>query len=795
MTGSRTPPAAPSSGLLARYHHALPRLAVLLRGAELSASPDRWQNVYDLLVALNAQGRLPQQATKLEPLLAPLLCSSAREQQQFGVLFKRWLADPETDLPGPEDGAEAAEIRQEPEPPPAPRLRWWLIGLAALLAVLIAAFYWDSLTQQQGGEQPIPPVEPIAPRPSPGGEPPPPEAPGLEPQPVPPRTRLETPTLDAEHRAWLQTLGELLLLLPGFFALAWLLLRWLTWKTVLERRQGDPDDPLTAIGLDARIDDLLDAPALRDTLKRLHTPVAVPTRRLDAEATVACTARHAGLFQPVRRHRRIVPELVILIEQRHACDQMAGLAGQLVDRLRSAGLTVSRYDYRDSPRKVVGLDGRWRPLGEVASRHEGARLLLVGEPAALIDPFSEDLLSWTRSLAPWPERGLLVTRRPPERWQLALIESGFLVAELDSAGIQTIALQFADRRALSDTPISRVTVPLPRLLQDARRWVQPVAPATSEVSSLLGALDVFLDEDGTRLLTAMAAYPQLHWGLTRVLDLSLFPGGDPIARERRLLKVARLPWSRAGWLPDWLRGALLERLGHAAERDIRRLYRRLLCRETATAGGPIALPVSLPRAVGLWAGLWEWMRHKSWRVDRWLAELKVLSAEHATLNDAIFADILFGWHLHLLDFILPRRLLRRRMGGALGQALAPRLLVAALIAFGGAWIADRAWHDWGRQAVQSELLAMQNADHAAYRVTIWQRAATAKLAQSLKKSLEDDGFTTHRDRGDAAGAAAGRYRAAADEQDPMGRCPRRAHGHAHRAAPELPHLGTRPGAD
>lgn len=117
MTGSRTPPAAPSSGLLARYHRALPRLAVLLRGAELSASPDRWQNVYDLLVALNAQGRLRQQATDLEPLLAPLLCSSARGQQQFGVLFKRWLADPETDLPGPGEGAEAAQIRQEPEPP------------------------------------------------------------------------------------------------------------------------------------------------------------------------------------------------------------------------------------------------------------------------------------------------------------------------------------------------------------------------------------------------------------------------------------------------------------------------------------------------------------------------------------------------------------------------------------------------------------------------------------------------------------------------------------------------------
>lgn len=193
----------------------------------------------------------------------------------------------------------------------------------------------------------------------------------------------------------------------------------------------------------------------------------------------------------------------------------------------------------------------------------------MGEPTALIDPFSEDPLPWTRSLAPWPERGLLVTHRPPERWQLALTESGFLVAELDSAGIQTIALQFTDRRALSDTPIPRVTVPPPRLLQDARLWAQPVAPATSEVDSLLGAADAFLGKDGTRLLPA------------------------------------------------------------------------------------------------------------------------------------------------------------------------------AVIALGGAWLAGRAWDDWGREMTEPRLLAMQNAAHAAYHVTIWRRKETAELAQALNLTLQADGFTTN----------------------------------------------------
>jgi len=91
---------------------------------------------------------------------------------------------------------------------------------------------------------------------------------------------------------------------------------------VLERRRGDPNDPLTHIGLAAHSDDPLAASDLQQTLKRLHTPVAVPTRHLDVEATVDRTARHAGLLQPVRQAHRRVPELVVLVEQHHAGDQI-----------------------------------------------------------------------------------------------------------------------------------------------------------------------------------------------------------------------------------------------------------------------------------------------------------------------------------------------------------------------------------------------------------------------------------------------------------------------------------------
>ncbi len=754
----QAPPVSYPSGPLARYHCALPRLAALLRGAGLPVGLDRWQNIYDLLLALNAQDRLPQQAADLEHLIAPLLCRSVEEQRQFGELFAQWLAGLEPDLrgPGEEVAAATSDTDTPPQPPPLPRLRWWLSGLALLFLVLAGTRYWYHIQSQPSPSPPppneqallLPDSEPTSSPSQPADKPvlpttPSPETKGPTLEPVPPRTPLDGPTLGPVYRAWLETLGDVLLILPGCLALLWLLLRWLTWKTVLERRRGDPNDPLTHIGLPAHSDDLLAAPDLQQTLKRLHTPVAVPTRRLDVDATVDRTARHAGLLQPVRRARRRVPELVVLVEQHHAGDQMAGLAGQVVDRLQAAGLDLYPYYYRDSPRRLIGRNGRWRPLAAVAGRHTGARLLLIGEPAALIDPFSDAALPWLDAFAPWPERGLLVTRRPPERWQSALTEAGFVVAQLDSAGVRALALSLSGQPpAGADLALPNLTVPLPRLLQDTRRWTQPIAPASGEQAELLSVLDGYLGSDGSRLLTAMAAYPQLHWGLTRLLDLSLLPDSDAVARERRLLKVARLPWSRAGWLPGWLREALLERLDRNGERTLRQIYRRLLHPESGTGDGRLALPVALPRAVGIRARLREWLRQKGWRLDRWLSASRTLSAEYGALNDAIFADVLFGWRPRLLDFVLPRHLLRRYLGGTLLRALLGRAALALALAAAGAWLAGGIWQQWGREAVESRLLAMQKATYAEYRVTIRHRKETADLAQSLSKTLKADGFGT-----------------------------------------------------
>lgn len=92
--------------LLGRLRLTLPRLDALLRAEQFVIGPDCWQNAYDLLLALQARGRLPARAAELRPLLAPLFCRSADEQARFDQVFQCWL---EELVQSPETGGQGAE--------------------------------------------------------------------------------------------------------------------------------------------------------------------------------------------------------------------------------------------------------------------------------------------------------------------------------------------------------------------------------------------------------------------------------------------------------------------------------------------------------------------------------------------------------------------------------------------------------------------------------------------------------------------------------------------------------------
>ncbi|MGH8475762.1 MAG: hypothetical protein ACRER2_08350, partial [Methylococcales bacterium] len=267
-------------------------------------------------------------------------------------------------------------------------------------------------------------------------------------------------------------------------------------------------------------------------------------------------------------------------------------------------------------------------------------------------------------------------------------------------------------------------------------------------------LQDYLDADGFLLLQALAVFPKPIWPLPYVLDIQMFsdPPRKPrrrrfwhlrwkrkqkpaaskridrdkqlrVDRERRLGGISRLPWSRQAYMPDYLRVRLLKRLDRRDRERIRTSWAALL--ERLSAGEDleaIGLPIAVPKLKKL---------H--------LQHLPAASPEHSALNDPIFANILLGHKLGLLDFHLPQALARLLPGTA--RWLDPRpALLALVLACASVWGLHVAWQSQVKPILFSfwqQRIERQNAD---WHVVLQGQPETRSLAEALTHALETARF-------------------------------------------------------
>jgi hypothetical protein len=86
-------------------------------------------------------------------------------------------------------------------------------------------------------------------------------------------------------------------------------------------------------------------------------------------------------------------------------------------------------------------------------------------------------------------------------------------------------------------------------------------------------------------------YPDLRWELTLHLGNTLVDDfGNPLFQLDTLIRLARLPWFRLGYMPDWLRWILISSFTPAEEQRTRRALKQLL--STAYQGNDFELIVS-----------------------------------------------------------------------------------------------------------------------------------------------------------------------------------------------------------
>ncbi|MBS0298753.1 MAG: formylglycine-generating enzyme family protein [Proteobacteria bacterium] len=716
-------------------------LGALLRAAGMAHGVDVWLSVARLLKQLEERGKLPKDEKDLAPLLGPLLCRNPEEQARFPVLFEQWLnheklpvlqAVNRTAAPGRDALLTAQAATQKTQ-------KYWVMGgivlFICLLAVLITKgpdWFWP---------KPIPVTSKV--KPPEGPEKSEQLIPRRKPQPtaapvtiidrIEPRPQPQPDYIQQDWQHVVRNIGWVL------FALPWLpVVGFLAWRyrrnAVLRRQSASADDLLRHFHFDRVLQPFFGGAQTEQALRELYAARQEPTQRLHISATVDATARNGGYFQPVYRNRRIAPEHVLLVRSQHRNDQQAALAEELKKRFKALGLPINTYRFRDDPRWLVqwGDDSgqaKYYQLHQLAARHEGARLLIISETAILFHPYSGEIRSWLNDFTAWQDKVWLQPRDAGNAHAALLAQHRFLMLPLTQDNLPQLVDHLTKPQPHKLMPRPPQTLPLPVLIAaEPDAWLGERPPYGADLQLLLRQLEQFLEPDGLRLLRAVAIYPKPHWSLTRALDYLLFGSlntptliaDPPQRREQRLARLSRLPWLTHAYLPDWLREALLLGMDRHERAQVAAVWQRLFGQLTnRNSPQSLTLDVRIPPKLQLQV-----------KFDDWRA----ISSDDA-INDPIFANIVRGGKLGLLDFRIPQALAKLLPQNNQSLLLRPGA-IALLWALLGSGSLYAVWHCYGQHAFIDYQRNQQMQHNAQWPVTLSYHPDTQALMTALQNDLE-----------------------------------------------------------
>jgi len=575
----------------------------------------------------------------LKTLLCPLFATNEKEQELFYLAFDDYfelfrLAE----QPKPDRDLRPAVGE---EPGPATRRSRWRSPLAyTLLAVVVVALAVFAARSPQikewfGLAQPSP-----TPTPSQTQAPPMPTIQQSTTTAVPTPSVPPPPTsFWVRHR---NTLRWLAILAPLLVFLINELIRYRRRRLILERTSGRKPPftwPIT-----------VPAPELKDFRSERFYRAARGLRRrqmgefhrLDVARTIAATVEARGY--PTFRYRADsrVAEYLILIDRASWRDHQARLFDSLAEALQHEGVFPDREPLRfffDGDPRVCSAESKDEDvlLTDLQKKYPAHRLLVFGDGERLLDPLSGEIESWVETLEEWPERALL-TPAPVASWgwREKLLAQRFLLLPATIDGLVALTEAF-------DLPVA------PEF--DFSDLDGDPPPPDPDLPVTVEALRDYLGEDAFQWLCACAVYPELHWNLT--LFLGSLPGmGATLIGEKNLLRLIRLPWFRAGLMPDELRLELIGELDPQREGEIRSAIISLLEKdappEKSFAAAARQLEIAVQRSL--------LSRRDRRKFQKTLPDLKKRFPPSEIARDYVLAHFLESVPSSQLAFPLPGRL-------------------------------------------------------------------------------------------------------------------------------------------
>lgn len=674
-----------------------------LRHSGFNIGTQQYLAVQDLLILLAAQGRLPAEAAGLKTWLAPVVCSSPKEQEYFHREFDRWLKQRRE--PTIRSRLRRARERKDPQKSSVSKLlnRWTVFAGGFFLLITVGAIVLfktrlaspnSNTTVATASPSPVaspnndkPAFIPVVDRPTiivTGVS----SSPTPAATPVTPRKRwVET------YSTYFKQIRATAVALPFLIVGIWWLRRNYRSHSLLEKWSTTKKPRLDEVKVGGVSAGLFRETGFRRIAQELRRHRLSSSYDLDVQPTVGATIRAGGRFTPIYSSRRVSPEYLVLIDRVTYRDQLAHLEDQLVSRLVEDNVFVDRYYFHRDPR-ICRRDDPAAPhltLRDLAARHPDHHLIVFSDGAGLFNPVSGRPQRWLESFSAWLHRSLL-TEEAFADWgyrEWALSGLGFAVLPASKTGLQLLA-ETISARTSPRTIAGDWSKRYPELVQERpERWLDPSAPEPAVVDELCEQLRQFLGNEDYGWLGACAVYPVLQWDLTLYFGIKLTRRE---AFEERLLSLVRLPWFRHGVMPDWLRERLISDLSPDHEGTIRDALADLLITSLEQPSKGFALDVATQRnrETQSWRKALGFIgrRTRSRRLKLLLQAWIETEPEHSPLRDYVFLRFVAGGTANKLAVSVPDTLRRvfRPQRATLGMRPVVALLVAAIVSVVG-WVA------------------------------------------------------------------------------------------------------------
>lgn len=342
---------------------------------------------------------------------------------------------------------------------------------------------------------------------------------------------------------------------------------WIGWRSwifyqenqYITREIANQEPVYTKVPIKTSIHEVMPVMQIKPIVSSLRHRTQVPSSIVDTEQTIATALSRNNWMEIIYRQRQAIPEYLVFIDRKSRFDQQASFVQEVLAKLAADGVWLHRYEFNGDPRICFPLDQKDTPLRlkDLQSRHPDARLLVFSSTNEFINPLTGRLQDWIESLSYWQERAILTPDKLQKTLHEQLQSRDFAVLPMNFVGMATLI------RALEENNIplltnSRLSLP-GEFTERPLRWIGRSTPLKAEVKALINDLKDYLGKNGFYWLCATAVYPELRWELTLHLGSMLKDEfGQRLLNLDTLLHLVRLPWFRFGYMPDWIRIALIE---------------------------------------------------------------------------------------------------------------------------------------------------------------------------------------------------------------------------------------------